>query len=43
MMLVAPEEGAVSLNILSDHHSHAPIIAPLQPEGALQAWVGTSH
>lgn len=33
-MLVAPEKGALTL---SDHFSHAPIIASLWPEGVLQA------
>ena len=40
-MLVAPEEGICLL--LSDHLSYAPIIAPLWPEEALQAWGGMSH
>lgn len=42
-MLMAPEEGALSLKMLSDL-SHDPIIAP--PRGvweALQAWLGTGH
>ena len=41
IMLVAPEEG-ICLR-LSDHLSYAPIIAPLWPEEALQAWGGMRH
>ena len=42
LMLVAPEKDAVS-KMLSDHLSHALIIAPLRPGEALQAWLGTGH
>lgn len=38
-MLMTPEEE--NLKMMSDHLSHAPIITPLWPEEALQAWLGT--
>lgn len=40
-MLMAPEEGALSLKMLSDHLSHDPIIAA--PTGGLGGFAGLAR